>query len=642
MPLMKNYLWIAFVTCAIVLICAACSQAPIYPDASVSVDKRVEDLLSRMTREEKLGQMTLVEKNSITPDSVEKFFIGAVLSGGGGYPSDNSAAGWAEMVNDFQQGALATRLAIPLIYGVDAVHGHNNVFGATIFPHNIGLGATRNLDLVSRIGEITAIELIATGIYWDYAPVLAAPQDIRWGRTYEGYSEDFELVNMLGNAFIEGLQGNLGEPNSVLATPKHYIGDGRTIWGTSALGANHIDRGDARVDEETLRAVDLPPYIEAIENGVLSIMVSYSSWNGEPLHSHKYLITEVLKDELGFEGFVVSDWGGIDLIADDYYEAVVAAINAGVDMNMVPQNYPLFIDTLNTAVENGAVPVERIDDAVRRILRAKFAMGLFERPFSDPVLIEAVGSEAHRAVARQAVSESLVLLRNEHQALPITHDTEVIFVAGQAADDIGIQAGGWTIEWAGGIGNITTGTTLLEGINTTAPDTTQVHYNPLGLFNRVTDENEEALIADVGIAVISEFPYVEWEGDNAFLEVSETDVAMVERMRERSEKLIVILISGRPILITEQLLVADAFVAAWLPGTEGDGVAEVLFGNVPFVGQLPYTWPRHLGQIPFDFDDLPTTGCDAPLFPFGYGLTDDNQDTSSSWIALAQECIMTE
>lgn len=603
-----------------------------YRDASLPVEERVADLLSRMTLEEMLGQMTLVEKNSITAQSVENFFIGGVLSGGGGYPSTNTPEAWAEMVDTFQSGALATRLGIPLIYGVDAVHGHNNVYGATIFPHNIGLGATRNSQLLSQIGRITAEEMIATGIYWNYAPVLAAPQDIRWGRTYEGYSENYALVDELGNAFIIGLQGQLGDSTSVLATAKHYIGDGATTWGTSPEGSNHIDRGDTRIDEETLRSRDLLPYITAIDKGVLSIMVSFSSWNGSPMHANDYLLTDVLKNELGFRGFLVSDWGGIDLISDDYYEAVVMAINAGVDMNMVPYNYVEYLDVMTQAVENGDISMERIHDAVSRILTAKFEMGLFDHPYSNPDYLDDVGSEAHRAVAQQAVSESLVLLRNEDDTLPITNETNVIFVAGEGADNIGFQSGGWTIEWGGSSGAITEGTTILEGIETLAGDNMEVHYNSFGRFNNVTDE----IRADVGIMVVSEFPYVEWEGDSAFLDISNADRATFMQMREQSEKLVLIVLSGRPVVITDLLLQSDAVVAAWLPGTEGQGVADVLFGNVPFTGRLSYTWLRTIDQIPFDFTSLPDDGCDAPLFPYGYGLS--YGDSSSDWIDLAIAC----
>lgn len=605
-----------------------------YLDPSLDVETRVEDLLQRMTLDEKIGQMTLVENGSITPESVSRFSIGAILSGGGGSPTPNTTEAWANMVDRYQQAALSTRLAIPMIYGVDAVHGHNNLYGATIFPHNIGLGAGNNPELVKQIAAITADEMIATGIYWDYAPVMAVVRDIRWGRTYEGFGEDTALVDSLSNAYLIGMQGAPGEPMRALGTPKHYVGDGGTTWGTSQKGS--IDRGDTRVDEALLRERYLVPYVTAIENGAMSIMVSYSSWNGTPMHAHDYLVNDVLKGELGFTGFVVSDWGGVDLITEDYYDAVVMSINAGIDMNMVPQNYPSFMDNLKTAVENGDVSMDRIDDAVRRILRAKFVMGLFEHPYSDPALIESVGSDAHRAVARQAVSESLVLLRNENQTLPIDPGTDVIFVGGQGGDDIGLQSGGWTITWSGAIGNLTPGTTILDGIETRVSPDTEVYFNAAGNFNRVTDANSNLIIADVGIVVIGEYPYAEWEGDNAFLNIDRADVAIINRMRERSKKLIVILLSGRPMIISDILLTTDAFVAAWLPGTEGDGITDVLFGDLPFTGRLPYTWPRNIEQVPLDFGNLPQEGCDAPLFPFNYGLT--TADSASPWLDLAAEC----
>lgn len=600
-----------------------------YRDPTLPIEERVADLLGRMTLEEKIGQMTQVEKNSIKEQDITDKFIGSLLSGGGGYPARNTPEKWAEMVNGFQEYALQTRLGIPLIYGVDAVHGHNNVEGVTIFPHNIGLGAARDPDLMVRIGQATAAEVAATSVHWNFGPAVAVPQDIRWGRTYEGYSENTELVTTLAAAYIRGLQGDgLADPSTILATAKHFVGDGGTAWGTSTTDSYMLDQGDMQVDEATLRAMYLPPYQAAIENGALSIMVSFSSWNGTKMHAHKYLLTDVLKGELGFEGFLVSDWGGIDQIADNHYDSVVAAINAGVDMNMVPYDYDLFIFALTRAVEKGDVSMERIDDAVRRILRVKFKLGLFEHPFADESLLATVGSEEHRELAREAVQKSLVLLKNEDRALPIAQDTPVIFVAGVAADDIGTQCGGWTIEWQGAPGNITEGTTILDAIKATVSQDTFVQFNKFAKYNNITDDSGNPLIADVGIAVVGEKPYAEGVGDSADLALSEADVNLIERLRERSKKLVVILISGRPLIITAQLPLADAFVAAWLPGTEGQGVADVLFGAVPSTGKLPYTWPRTVEQIPFDFDHL-GTGDDAPLFPFGYGLQTDA--ASNDW-----------
>ncbi len=598
-------------------------ELPLYKDPTASLEDRVEDLLARMTLEEKIGQMTQVENLSIDKDDITDLFIGSILSGSDGHPSTNNPESWAKMVNAYQERALKTRLSIPLIYGVDAIHGHNGVKGAVIFPQSIGLGASRDPDLVRRIGRITAEEMVATGIYWNFAPIVAVPQDIRWGRTYESYSEDTDLVSLLSRAFIEGLQGDdLNDPLTVLATPKHFVGDGGTTWGTSKMFIGQqfmLDQGDTRVDEATLRRIHLPPYIDALDAGVLSIMVSFSSWNGEKMHGHKYLLTDVLKNELGFEGFLVSDWGGIDQIADRYDDAVVMAINAGVDMNMVPYDYDRFIQTLTSAVEKGDVSEERIDDAVRRILRVKFKLGLFERPFANEALLTNVGSEEHRSLASQAVAKTLVLLKNNEDTLPLPKDTAMIFVGGKAANDIGIQCGGWTLQWQGRTGNIMEGTTILEGIKNTVDPATRVEFNRFGRFERILDEDGHQAIAEIGIVVVGEFPYQEGVGDRADLHLSDADIGLIERMRERSKKLVIILISGRPMIITEQLPLADAFVAAWLPGTEGQGLSDVLFGDLPFTGKLPFSWPRRMDQLPFDFSNL-GTGEEGPLFPYGYGL----------------------
>jgi beta-glucosidase len=589
-----------------------------YRQADLPVADRVEDLLARMSLAEKIGQMTLVEKGSIRVDDIAPRYIGALLSGGGGYPDPNTPQSWANMVDGFQEYALESHLGIPLLYGVDAVHGHNNVFGAVIFPHNIGLGAADDPELMERIGRATAVEMIATGIYWNYAPVVAVPQDIRWGRTYEGYGQDTELVTTLATAYLRGLQGeDLASPETVLATPKHYVGDGGTVWGSSTTGDYQIDQGVTDADEATLRAVHLPPYVAAIEAGAKSIMVSFSSWGDTKMHAQRYLITEVLKGELGFEGFVVSDWGAIDQISNDYHAAVVAAINAGIDMNMVPYDYNRFITSLTRAVEDGEVPLERIDDAVRRILTVKFELGLFESPFSDESLLDQVGSDEHRALAREAVSRSVVLLKNEGGLLPIAGEAPVIVVGGVAARDIGIQCGGWTIEWQGKPGPITRGTTLLAGIEAAAPEGATVYYNRFGRLDRVPTPDGSPVEPDVCIAVVGERPYAEGVGDSADLALPDEDVTVLENMAAGCEQMAVVLISGRPLIITEWIEGWDAVVAAWLPGTEGQGVADVLFGHQPFTGRLPYTWPRSADQLPTG--TLEARG-EVPLFPLGYGL----------------------
>jgi beta-glucosidase len=574
-----------------------------------------------MTLAEKLGQMTQVENRSITPAEVTGQAIGSVLSGGGGNPDPNTPQSWAAMVRGYQEAALKTRLGIPLLYGVDAVHGHSNVRGAVVFPHNIGLGATRDPKLAQCVGEITATEARATGVHWVFSPAVSVPQDIRWGRTYEGFSEDPDLVSRLGVAQLRGLQNtdgvsNLAHPRTVLASVKHFVGDGGTTWGSNTTTGWIIDQGVTEVDEATLRAVHLSPYVAAVEAGAQNIMVSLSSWGGLRMHAHRYLLTEVLKGELGFLGFLVSDWQGVDYVHDDYYTAVVTSITAGVDMVMVPFHGERFIGCLTRAVENGDVHLARIDDAVRRILTVKFELGLFERPFGDESLLPLVGSPAHRAVAREAVRKSLVLLKNNDQTLPVDKDIPLILVAGPAADDIGLQCGGWTIEWQGGAGNTTPGTTLLGGIENVVSRHTTVRYDPMGEFE--DDHFAGDAIADVGIVVLNEVPYAEGEGDREDLSLSDADAILLARVRPRCRRLVVILLSGRPLIVTKYLPQSDAFVAAWLPGTEGQGVADVLFGDYPSVGRLPYTWPRSMGQIPLS---ALQKSAEAPLFPFGFGLS---------------------
>jgi beta-glucosidase len=598
-----------------------------------SVSAQVDDLLGQMTIDEKIGQMTQVEKNSMKPGDITKYSIGSILSGGGGSPSTNTAEAWAEMVNGFQQEALVTRLGIPIIYGVDAVHGHGNLQGATIFPQEVGIGASRDADLVRQIGQATAEELLATGAQWNFAPVVAVPQDIRWGRTYEAFGEEPDLVSELGSAYIKGLQSlpdgytpAAGQHLYLLATPKHFLGDGGTSFGTSTQVINKpylLDQGDMRFSEAAVRTMFLLPYQAAVDSGAKSVMVSFSSWNGIKMHAQKYWITDVLKGELDFKGFIVSDWGGMDQISSDYYTSIVTGINAGIDMNMVPYDYVRFIKTMKQAVRNGDIPEERINDAVRRILTVKIELGLFEHPYADPTLLETVGSDEHRSLARQAVRESLVLLKNSNVTLPVAKDTRLIYVAGQGADDIGMQCGGWTIEWQGKTGDIQPGTTILQGIRAAVSPGTQVEYNSGGKFNGM---------ADIGIVVVGEQPYAEGVGDVRDLNLSQADVQAITNMRSHSQKLVVIILSGRPLVITGQFQMADAWVAAWLPGTEGAGVADVLFGDFTFIGKLPYTWPRSNSQVPINKNNSANlTGCAAPLFPYDYGLNEAG-DQPIEWL----------
>ncbi|HET9906733.1 MAG TPA: glycoside hydrolase family 3 N-terminal domain-containing protein [Anaerolineales bacterium] len=602
----------------------------IYTDSSQPVEARVEDLLQRMTMEEKIGQMTQVEKNSIRAGDITRYYIGSILSGGGGAPKENTAQGWYAMVEAFQDEALATRLEIPLIYGVDAVHGHGNLLNATVFPHNIGLGAANNPELVEKIGRATAEEMLASGIPWNFAPVIAVVQDVRWGRTYEGFSENTEIVSSLGTAYIRGTQqlkdndeASAGQSLFALATPKHFIGDGATIWDSSRTEDYRLDQGNMQVPETILRELFLPPYQAAVEAGAMNVMASFSSWKGIKLHAQQPLLTDILKEELGFNGFIVSDWQAINQIyPDDYYSSVVTSINAGVDMNMVPYEYVAFIETMQKAVTNGDIPESRIDDAVRRILRVKFALGLFEQPMPDTKYQGTIRSREHLELARQAVRESLVLLKNDNNVLPLSKETPSIFVAGEAANDIGLQSGGWTLEWQGKPGDDNEGTTIFSGIRAVADSDAQVLFNRDADFSEFKDGDGNQLIADVGIVVLAERPYAEGVGDQADISLNDAEIQLIMEAREQSKNLVVILLSGRPRVITEQLPLAEAWVAAWLPGTEGGGIADVLFGDFPFTGKLSYSWPRSNEQLPININNsADKTGCDAPLFPFGYGLT---------------------
>lgn len=601
-----NYFLARFVVIIIISLLVGCKQFisnhPIYQNPDYSVGQRVEDLLGRMTLAEKIGQMTQPEQNQIEPESdIATLFIGSVLSGGGSEPaSDTTAKGWAELYNRFQKIALGTRLSIPIIYGIDAVHGHNNVIGATIFPHNIGLGATRDPELVKRIGDVTAQEMAGTGIDWDFAPCVAVPQDERWGRTYEGYSESPDLVAELGGAYIQGLQGdNYNHPYNVVACAKHYVGDGGTT--------NGKDQGNTEISEAELRRIHLPGYIAAIKHNVGTIMVSYSSWNGKKMHGNKYLLTDVLKDELGFNGFLISDYNAIDQLPGDYKSQIAQSINAGLDMIMVPSRYKEFIQLLTELVQEDTVPMSRIDDAVSRILRVKFEMGLFEYPYVNEEYTGTVGSAEHRAVAHQAVRESMVLLKNENNILPLSKSLKRIHVAGKNADDVGNQCGGWTISWQGESGDVTPGTSILDGIREVVSSGTDVTYS---------SDGSGAQGADVGIVVIGETPYAEGRGDRASLALDTEDIETIQRVKSAGIPVVVVLVSGRPMIVTDQVNNWDAFMAAWLPGTEGNGVADVLFGDYNPTGKLPCTWPRSMSQIPINIGD----GKTDPLYPFGYGL----------------------
>jgi beta-glucosidase len=576
-----------------------------YKNRSLMPEQRAADVLARMTLDEKIGQMTQADSASLQPSDIETLFLGSVLSGGDSELPDVSARAWAAVVTGFQKRALTTRLAIPLIYGIDAVHGHNNVKGAVVFPHNIGLGCTRNPRLVEDAARITALEMAATGMLWDFAPCITVPQDERWGRTYEGYGETAELAVLLGPAAVRGLQGSAPPQNGrVLATAKHFMGDGGT--------KNGVDRGDTAGPEASLRAIHMPGYAATIKARVGAIMVSYNSWNGEKMHGNKRLLTDVLRGELGFTGLIVSDWNGIDELPGDRDAHVERAINAGIDMVMAPDSYRPFIASLKKNVSTGRVSQARIDDAVRRILVAKFRFGVFERPFGDPALLADVGSPAHREVARQAVRESQVLLVNKNRALPIAAGVTSIAVAGKAADDIGMQCGGWTISWQGAPGRITDGTTVLQAIKKAAPRA-RVTYSPTG---------DVAAGAQVAVVVIGEPPYAEMKGDRSELSLDAADVAAVRNAKKAGVPVVVVLFSGRPMLLDPILPDADAILAAWLPGTEGDGIADVLFGTFKPTGKLSMTWPRSMAQIPINVG-LHGEKPSGALFDYGSGLTFD-------------------
>jgi beta-glucosidase len=583
---------------------AAAETAPAHLDAGRPVKDRVERLLSRMTLDEKIGQMTQPERQNVTADDITRYRIGSLLSGGGSVPTPNTPESWADMYDGFQRAALATPRSVPLIYGVDAVHGHNNVVGATIFPHNIGLGATRDPELVRRIGAATAEEVSGTGVDWNFAPCLCVARNDRWGRTYESFGEVPELPAAMSSV-VTGLQGpRLGGPTSILATAKHYVGDGGTTNGT--------DQGNTEVSEAELRRIHLPPFQAALRRGVGSVMITYSSWNGAKVHGHRYLITDLLKRELRFSGFVISDYNGIDQIDGQpgFTPAEVStAINAGIDMVMVPAEWKRFIETLKAEVAAGRVPMSRIDDANRRILTKKFELGLFERPLTDRRYLGSVGSAEHRALARQAVARSQVLLKNDRNVLPLARDDNRIFVAGKSADDIGNQSGGWTITWQGSSGPITPGTTVLEGIRQTAGRSSTVTYSKDGTG---IDGSYKA-----AVAVVGEKPYAEFMGDRpGAMGLDEEDLRTIERLRASGVPVIVVLVSGRPLDVAAELPRWNALLASWLPGTEGRGVADVLFGVTRPTGRLPVTWMKSADQQPINRGDGK-----APLFPFGYGLT---------------------
>ena len=584
-------------------------------DSSQTVDQRVAALLSQMTLDEKIGQMTQIEIGGVDPAGTASALLGSVLSGGDGNPKgvDNTAQNWYSMVKSYQDAATGTRLGIPILYGADMVHGVSHITGATVFPHNVGLGATHDAALVQQVCQVTATEMYASGVRWTFGPVLAVPQDVRWGRTYEGYSENTDLVGQLGSSCLEGLQGtSLTDPNTVVGDPKHFLGDGGTAYGSSTAqgptGPYLLDQGVDQMSDTQITSLFLPPYESAVKNGARIIMTTFSgTQSGGKVTGDKHWLTDVLKTKLGFAGFVVSDWAAIDQIApSDYTASVKAAINAGVDMAMVPDNYEKFQSTLKGLFSSGGVPQSRIDDAVTRILRVKFEMGLFENPMPPAGAWGNVGSAADRAVGSKAVSESAVLLKTSPKVLPVASGSSVL-LAGAGADDIGIASGGWTLSWQGQTGNVTTGTTLKAGL--VAKLGGQLSYNATGDFNSGTH-------AAVGIVVVAERPYAEGVGDSATLQLPAGDLAVIDKVKPMVDKLIVVIISGRPMMLSGIADKADAVVEAWLPGTEGEGLADVLLGARPFTGTTPYTWPK----TPDDAAHTGKSACQGAVYPYGYGL----------------------
>ena len=597
------------------------------------IESRIDSLLSSMSLPQKVGQMVQTERMAISPAEVKEFHIGSVLSGGGSCPGENTPQDWIDMNDDYWMASMDAdddHMAIPIIYGVDAVHGHNNVLGATIFPHNIGLGATQDPELLERIAQATAREILATGVDWTFAPTLAACRNIMWGRTYESYSEDPELVARYAAGFVRGLQADLGK-DGVVACAKHWVGDGGTSHG--------IDQGDTCLSFEELERLHMQQYYPALDEGVLTVMASFNSWNGNKCHGHRQLLTDVLKEQHGFDGFVISDWDGVDYLADNYAEAIALGANAGIDMFMVSENWQPLIRHLIDHVEVGTVSTERIDDAVRRILRVKLAFGLFEKPSPKNRFWsghESFGGTAHREVAREAVRKSLVMLKNDEKLLPLAKHQRIL-VAGKNADNRGHLCGGFSIAWQGTSGNefVVGGSSIWEGISEVAPNAV--------LSSSLHAEDADPAAHDVAIVVIGETPYAEGMGDirtgndviveagsqiNGLLKVLEPygsslklsmlhpeDLRTLENISAKGIPMLVIYVGGRPLLIDSELELASAFISAWLPGSEGQGVADVVFGDYSFSGSLSFSWPASANSA-----HTPDDKKYEPLFKRGYGL----------------------
>lgn len=554
----------------------------------------IEALLAEMTLDEKIGQMTMsIWHNNVTPEVIRDRSIGAIVHTEGPVPGP-TAADWVAQFNQFQRQALSSRLGIPLLVGVDAIHGQNTFDGAVIFPHNIGFGAARNMALIKRAAEITAVEAAGTGFNWTFSPCIAMPQHEYWGRVYEGFSEDRDLTMAATSASVRGHQGgDLSYRHTIAATAKHYLADGATEGG--------VEGGNAVMSDATMRELYLPPYATAVEAGVAAVMVGFNAYNGINMHQHRHLVTEVLKGELGFDGVVLTDWDG-----GQRFGPAHTVINAGIDMAMQPGNHEAFIADLKQSVLDGTVAQERIDDAVRRLLRLKFSLGLFADPYAKEEFSNSIGAPGHRAVARQAVRESLVLLKSENGVLPLQPDRPLA-VVGEHGHNSGLQSGGWSIHWQGQQESYRGATTILDGIRAVAKD---VEYAPAGCHADMT--------ANTVVAVVGELPYAEMKGDSDQLFLSDAHKQLVRGCKDLGKQVVTVLVSGRVLAIKPELELSDAFVAAWLPGSEGAGVADFLFAADGFrpTGKSPYAWPVSVSDLPLSRFDK------RALFPFGFGLQD--------------------
>ena len=595
--------------------------------ADAGLEKRIDDLMAQLSVEEKVGQVVQGDIASITPDDVRKYRLGSILAGGNSDPGGKynaTPAQWLALADAFYEASMDTRAgghAIPVIFGIDAVHGQSNIVGATVFPHNIGLGATRNPGLMRRIGEITAAETRVTGMEWAFAPTVAVPQDDRWGRTYEGFSESAEIVASFAGQIVEGLQGKVGSPQfldqrHVIVSVKHFLGDGGTT--------NGKDQGDTQVSEEVLRDLHGAGYPPAIAAGAQSVMASYNSFNGSKMHGNKALLTDVLKGRMNFDGFVVGDWNGHGQITGCTNENCAKAFLAGVDVLMTPDSWKGHYSSLLASVKSGEVPMGRLDDAVRRVLRVKFRLGMFEagKP-SERVLggkFDQLASPAHRAVARQAVRESLVLLKNNDRLLPL-NPKQRLLVAGDGADNLSKQTGGWTLNWQG------TGTVRADYPNAESIwDGLRQQVQAAGGIAEMSVDGRYGQKPDAAIVVFGEDAYAEFQGDLPNLLYrpgDDTDLELMKRLKAEGIPVVAVFLSGRPLWVNREINAADAFVAAWLPGSEGAGIADVLLsapdGKVgyDFKGTLSYSWPRDALQV---LNNAGQPGY-SPQFPLGYGLT---------------------